>query len=57
LGNEDAICDAEVYCDGDDHGHETCQETTSEVGDVTDKPDEDEKERDGFSVAIAVVFN
>lgn len=57
LANEDAVCDAEVECDGDDDGDETGPEATNEIGYVANEPDEDEKEGDGFCVSVVVVFD
>lgn len=57
MANEDAVCDAEVECDGDDDGDETGPEATNKIGYVANEPDEDEEEGDGFCVSIAVVFD
>lgn len=57
LRDEDPVRETEVDRYGDDDGHETCPDTSNEVGDVADEPDEDEEEGNGFCVSIAVVFD
>lgn len=57
MADEDAVCDAEVECDGDDDGDETGPEATNEISYVAHEPDKDEEEGDSFCVPVAVVFN
>lgn len=44
MANEDAVCDAEVECDGDDDGNEAGPEATDEISYIANEPDEDEEE-------------
>ena len=57
LRDQHAVCDAEVYSDRNDHGHEPGQQAAREVCDIADEPDKDEQKRYGFCIAVAIVLN
>jgi hypothetical protein len=57
LRNEDQVREAEVDCECDDGGHEAGPDSADEVGDIADKPDGEEGERDALGGALFVVFD
>ena len=57
LGDQGAVGEAEVDCEGDDGGHETGPEAAREGEDVAGGPDEEEGHGNAICVAVGVVLD